>query len=102
MGFFPSKSVPDSEYLLIRSTLEANMAANASTEQAAVAHHRIASCYLAKLFGKQSTEALDGKVSSRADVTAHRCAIGPVQPRFSDLTAVPENDELTRLLHSIP
>jgi hypothetical protein len=59
MGFFPSKSVPDSEYLLIRSTLEANMAANARTEQAAAAHHRIASCYLAKLFGgrapKQST-----------------------------------------------
>ncbi len=102
MGFFPSASVPDSEYLLTRSTLEATMAARARTEQAAAAHHRIASCYMAKLFGGQSIASPHDEVTGRALASAERRAIGPARLRFADLTSVPENDELTRVLQNIP
>jgi hypothetical protein len=101
MGLFPSKSVPDSEYLLIRSTLEANMAANAGSEQAAAAHHKIASCYLAKLFGGPSAETVDPGHSGRQMTGAHSGSIGPAELRFADLTAVPDDDELTRLLDKL-
>lgn len=102
MGFSPSAFVPDSEYLLTRSTLEATMAAKARTEQAAAAHRKIASCYVAKLFGGQSTASPHDEVTGRALAAAERGAIGPAGLRFADLTSVPENDELTRVLQNIP
>ena len=100
MGFFPFTSVPDSEYLLDRSTAEAAMAASARTERAA-AHHRMASCYLAKLFGGRSAASpAAGPAGSRVATTGDG-AIGPSGLRFVDLTSVPHSDELTRILHDL-
>ena len=102
MGLIPSKHVPDSEYLLERSTTEARLAANAETEQAAAAHRRIASCYLAKLFSDDGAASSDDERATRPLEAAECIASGPSVFRFADLSAVPENDELTRLLHCIP
>ncbi|HEX8446035.1 MAG TPA: hypothetical protein VF649_05410 [Sphingomonas sp.] len=52
MGFSPHHPVPDSEYLLARAEAEVALAMEARTEQAAEAHHRLASVYLDKLFGQ--------------------------------------------------
>lgn len=101
MGFSPSGSVPDSEYLLTRSTLEATMAAKALTEVAAAAHRRIASCYLATLFGGESTTSPYDEVTGDASVAAERGAIISAGLRFADLTFVPANDELMQVLQSI-
>lgn len=97
MGLFPSKPVPDSEYLLTRSITEATLAANASTAQAAAAHHAIAGCYLAKLFGEQDVVAIDIVVARSPDITATT----PTGLRFADLRSVPEDEELSRILASL-
>lgn len=100
MGFLPSASVPDSDYLLGRSTTEAALAASARTEKAAAAHHRIANCYLAKLFGGHGGSFHTGEATAQATGTGSD-AVGPAGLRFADLTSVPENDELTRILRRL-
>ena len=100
MGFLPSKFVPDSEYLLRRTTLKAEMARGACTERAAAAHHRIAGCYLAKLFGGQSASPPDAEGDAIFGGT-ETTAIGITRIRFSDVTCVPESEDLNRVLHSI-
>ncbi len=92
--------MPDAEYLLTRSTLEAVMAAKARTEQAAGAHRQIASCYLGKLFGGRGTAPRDDEAPGRAQA-AGRGAIAPVGLKFANVTFVPENDELTQVLQRI-
>ena len=101
MSFSPSRYVPDSDYLLERSTTEARLAANASTEEAAAAHRKIASCYLAKLFSDEKLPLCDHKLSSVPNVPAGSKAVAPSSLRFADLRSVPEDAELTRILHSL-
>lgn len=102
MGFLPSRSVTDSEYILTRSTTEAKLAANARTEQAAAAHHKIASCYLAKLFDVQSPASLDDLLGTRPTLPIKSAAIRSPDLRFADVKPIPENDELTRILNRLP
>lgn len=100
MGFSPSTSVPDSEYLLTRSTTEARLAASARTEQAAAAHRKIVSSYLGRLFGPR------GSTPSEADLIRPAAPMGdqpvPASPgarmRFDDVTSVPDNQELAQIL----
>jgi hypothetical protein len=98
MGLYPSRSVPDSEYLLTRSIAEAKLAAQARTSRAAAAHHAIASCYLAKLFGEQEAD-LPG--TTRMTVDRASTALGPVTLRFEDVTSLTTDEDLTRILRSI-
>ena len=100
MGLYPSRSVPDSEYLLKRSIAEATLAAQARTSRAAAAHHAIASCYLAKLFGEKEAD-LPGTTRMTVDRLRASAAMGPVTLRFEDLTSLTTDEELTRLLRSI-
>jgi hypothetical protein len=99
VGFLPSTSVPDGDYLLERSTTEAALAARARTEPAAAAHRTIARCYLAKLFGERGTIGSDGPASDQA---AEGEAMRLARSRFADLTSMPENAELTQVLRRIP
>lgn len=106
MGLFPAGSVADSEYLLTRSTTEATLAVRARTEQAAAAHRKIASCYLAKLFDAQSTASIDNTAPIRpappdARVVFRSPDFRSPDLRFADLRSVPENEDLTRLLLNI-
>ena len=93
MGFLPAASVPDSDYLLRRSTVESAMAAKARSASAAAAHHRIASCYLGKLFGGP------GEAPAENAPPLRTRGVGPL--RFTDLTAVPDNADLERVLRKI-
>ena len=102
MGFSPSKYVPDSDYLLERSTTEARLAANARTEGAAAAHRKIASCYLAKLFSDEGAASSDHISVKSPEIPARSGAIAPSGLRFADLSSIPENNELTRILQSLP
>jgi hypothetical protein len=100
MGLYPSRSVPDSEYLLTRSIAEARLATQARTARAAAAHRAIANCYLAKLFGEQEADQPD---TTRMTVDRFEAdnAIGPVTLRFEDVTSLTIDEDLTRLLRSI-
>lgn len=101
MGFFPSRPVPDSEYLLARSIAEATLAASARTVEAAAAHRAIASCYLAKLFGEQDAEAIDIVVAHLPLIAGKRAANETTEVRFVDLRSVPDDEELSRILASL-
>jgi hypothetical protein len=101
MGFFPSAAVPDSEYLLVRSSTEVALASAARTKQAADAHHTIAASYLAKLFGKHDSVSIEAEHASRQR-DFRWSGTGAVREfRFTDLTAIPQSDELTRTLRSL-
>lgn len=92
MGLFPSRSVHDSEYLLSRSIQESVLAADAHTPRAAAAHHAIASCYLARLFGGDDAD----------EEHRHRpSSAGAAGLQFSDLRRVPPNEDLARLLEDL-
>lgn len=102
MGFIPSRPIADSEYLLERSAKEATLAAKACTAEAAAAHQAIARCYLARLFGEEEAAPV---ATGLGRVDAHRRtnrAPEPTELRFSDLRSVPDDDELTRLLDTLP
>ena len=96
MGLLPSRSTPDSEYLLTRLTAEARLAADARTARAAAAHRAMASCYLAELFGDHDAPSLARRTSTRPDEN-----VEVAQLRFATLTFAPENEELTSILASI-
>lgn len=98
MGLSPSASVPDSEYLLIRSTTEAALAANARTECAAAAHRAIAQSYLTRLFDRQSNNSFDVTDANRTTLTSLKAAARTLDVRLVACTPAPENGELTRLL----
>ena len=102
MGLLPSGSVHDSEYLLARSTTEIRLAANASTEQAAAAHRKIASCYLARLFTISDSASSDARLTNGAITTAKTMPFRSSRVRFEDLRSIAENDELNRLLRRLP
>jgi hypothetical protein len=100
VGFLPSTSVPDSEYLLKRSTTEAALAGKASTESAAAAHRKIACCYLARLFAP-AKRAADLEEPGARMFAVDREADRPARVRFTELTLLPDNDELIGLLHRL-
>ena len=102
MGFSPSRSVPDSEYLLTRSTTQATLAARAPTEQAAAAHRRIASCYLDKLFADEYSPSPDVVIAPRTILPTTDGEVGAAELRFYDVTTPQENDELNALLQHLP
>lgn len=96
MGLLPSRSTPDSEYLLTRLTAEARLAADARNGRAAAAHRAMASRYLAELFGNHDAPSPAVHTSARphADVEV-------AQLRFATLTFAPENEELTSILAAL-
>lgn len=101
MSFCPSGSIPDSEYLLARSTTEATLAAKAKTEQAAAAHRKIASCYLAKLFDAPGPASLDDTTPVRPARPAAHVVLRSPDLRSAHLGILPENDAITRLLRCL-
>lgn len=50
MGFFPTRPVPDADYLISRAEAEIQMADRAASAVPAEVHHKLASAYLGKLF----------------------------------------------------
>ena len=54
MGFAPSKTVADAEYLLLRAAAEAEAAEVAANAASAEAHHKLASIYLDRILGEQA------------------------------------------------
>ncbi|WP_445191552.1 hypothetical protein ACT009_13350 [Sphingomonas sp. Tas61C01] len=68
------------------------LAADATTPRAAAAHHAIAGCYLARLFGEDA---------ATEDSRRGPSAAGTPGPRFSDLRSVPANADLNQLLDDL-
>jgi hypothetical protein len=101
MGFAPIKNVPDGEYLLARCTTQAALAAKASTAQAAAAHRRIASCYLAKLFATDNAASPEVESSHRTWSPSDGYGTGGAQLRFYQVSMPRENKELIGLLQNL-